>query len=209
MAEFDEVSQQIAAQESVKDFVNTIDDGKVHTKNAFVLTTSARKSILKWCDSTIPHLNELINNGGCKSKVHRNRLESSLDNGVHKMLTTRNEISSSFPNFNSVEADIFMAQIRIAADFEKKTDEFKDNQREFFENLENKLQILGDDIRNLKMQLKLEVQAINDLKVQTELAEDYLSFDEDPALHEQLHHYIIKTAKRLINECNDYRNEHE
>lgn len=81
MADFNGVSQQIAAHDFVKDYVNSIDDGKLQTKNAFDKFTSGTKSVLKWCDFTIPHLDELIEDDG-ESQAQRNLLAATLTDGL-------------------------------------------------------------------------------------------------------------------------------
>lgn len=209
MADFDEVSQEIATQDSVKDFVNRIGDGKVQTKKAFGIYILAIKSILKWCDTSKPLLAQMINHDGCKSQAQRSALTTALNDGIEKMTTTRNEIGNSIPNFNYVIGDIDNVEIRIAADFDNKTIAFKEEHREFYEHLDDKVQHLSDDISDLKFQLKFEVRIIDILRVQTELAEDYLSFDDDPKLHDDFHDIILEYIENLSAECNRYHKRHE
>lgn len=207
---FDEVTRQIATQDSVKHFVNRIDHGKVLTKNALDTYTSATKMILKWCDSTTPALNQVINgNDDNKSISQLILLAPILKDGVQQMQTSQQEIIRSILNFNHVIGVIDRVLFRIAADFNKKTDEIKEKNRQFFENLENKIQYLDTDIDDLKLHLKLEVKTINSLEIQAAVTKGFLVFDEYPQLYDELRDDVLKSAERLNAECNGYRKRHE
>lgn len=212
MTDFDDVSQQIATQDifGIQNLVNRIVHGKVHTKNVLVEYTSVTKTILEWCGSTTPLLNELINgNNDSKSHALKLRLTTSLSDGIHKMQTSQNKITDSISSFNNISGDVVTVQIHIASEFNNKTVEFQSENRKLYENLENTVKNLYADIDNVKTQLRFEVSNIADLKVHTELTKDYLYIGENPAIEGDFHDEIIESAKRLSAECNRYHNSHE
>lgn len=206
MASFDEVLQQFATQDSIKDVANQIDESKANTKTAFDLYTSAIKSILEWCGSTTPQLDQLINNEG-KSEAQRNALETNLEDGLQKMEASQNEIAEGMHTINYAIGHTVPYQ--IAADFDNKTTEFKEEHREFYENLKTKIQNLNNDVSNLKTQFEIEIQIIGNLKIVSESIEGYLGLGNYLDHDDILRDIALKSINKLSVNCSRYRKRHE
>lgn len=161
--------------------------------------TTATKSILEWCDSTAPLLN------GDKHQAEKNLLTSKLNDAIQKISTAREEISYNNLNLNRVAGSIVDVIVSIAADFDKKTIEFQKENRELYENLENKVQHLNSGLDELKAQLKNEIVNIVDLRIQIENVKEYLSLDDIPELRDE----IRNAVEKLNSDCISYRKTHE
>lgn len=195
MTDFDELRQDIATHDFLRDLVNLIDNGKVLIHNAIEISTSATKNILDWCDSTTPFLNQLINNNdGSKSQVRESLSAPTLNDSSQ-------EIRKIISNLDNLVADIVSALVRIAADFESKTNDFRDANRESYENLEIKFQNLKTDIFDLKLQLRYEAHNIYDLQIQSGNAKDVLDLEKRPEFYEDI-------LESMIVECNRYHKRH-
>lgn len=209
---FDDVSQQIATQDifGIDHLVNGIVHGKVHTKNVLATYSTATNSILNWCDSTTSLLNQLINgNNDSKSHDLKLRLTTILSDGVYKTHASQEKIIESISSFNNVIGEVVTVQIHIASAFGNKTIEFKKENRELYENLENKVKNLYTDIDDLKSQLRVDLINITDLKVRIELTKDYLAIGINPEIQGDFYDEIIESAKKLNSECSRYGKRHE
>lgn len=193
MTDFDELRQEIATQDSFKDLVSLIDDGKRHIQNAFDITASAARDTLKWCDSTTPLLKRLINkNDGSKAQAQQNLLtfgKSSRDN-IREIYRRESDLSE-------LVSDIRKALDRLAADFDRKTNEFKEANREFYKKLEKRFQNLKADISDLKSKLKVDTYSIDDLQICVDKTKGVLDLQVHPDLLES-----------IIGECNRYHKIH-
>lgn len=158
---------------------------------------------MEWCDSTTPLLSQLINTfDDSKSQAV---LLKTLDDGYQKMATARAEIGNNFLNLNRVDGAIDGTLVLIAADFDHRTVEFQNENREFYENFKYKVKHLDNGVSNFKLQLKFELRDITDMRVHTELVKEYLSFVDIPELRDA----ILKSAEGLHAECASYRKKHQ
>lgn len=192
--------QEIAKQDFPKDLVQRIDESKVYTKNVIDRNTKSTKSILEWCDSTAPLLNQLIsgNDGSTKSA-----LATKLNEGIQKTSTMREEISYNNLNLNRISGTIVSVVVEIAADFDNKTIEFQKENHKLYEHLENKVQNLHSGLDELKSQMRTEVGNILDLRVHIENVKEYLNIDV-PELRDD----IRNSAEELNAKCVHYHEIH-
>lgn len=197
MFDIDEVKQLIATQDSLKDFVSGLDDSKVRIKNAFDVYIPATKRILKWCESTLPLLNQIINDDG-PSRAQKNLLVNTLDSGIKKTWAAHEEFQNITLHFDNV-IEVFDNLQPLVTE----NSEFSTFQK-------NKVQNLHTDIANLKLQFEFEFEISGALEYQMQDTSIYLAltnniFNKYPNLHEAIHESI----KKLIPVCNGYRKRHE
>lgn len=195
--DIDEVKELIATQISSKDIGNGLDDNKARIKHAFDVYIPATKRILKWCESTLPLLHQIIDDDG-PSRAQKNLLIGTLDNGIKRTMASNEEFQNITLSFDNVIEvfDKLMGQIvenRNVSDFQK-----------------TKIQNLYNDIVNLKLQFEFEVQIGAAMEYQMQDTSIYLAlsnnlFNKYPNIHENIHESI----KRLIAVCNSYRKRHE
>lgn len=195
--DIDEVKQLISTQDALKDFVDGLDDSKVRIKNAFDGYIPATKRILKWCESTLPLLNQIINDDG-PSRAQKNLLVNTLEIGIQRTWAAHEEFQNITSNFDNVVEVFDHLLPRIAENSEISTFQ------------KNKVQNLNADIVNFKLQLEFEVQISGALEYQMQDTSIYLAltnnlFNKYPNLHENIHESINK----LIPVCNIYRKRHE
>lgn len=192
MADFDEVKQQIAAQDSLKDFVNGLDDGKAQSKNTFDTYVSATKSILNWCNSATPLFDKLISekDDGVPSQKEKKLLVTTLNDGKKLTWESLEKIRNSLPNLNNAIGAIVALLTQVAEN----------------ESLKTKVQNLDTDITNLKSQLKYEVQIMSSLELQMQETDVFITVMN---VYPEIYGKILASVERLLARCNYYRQRHE
>lgn len=202
MTDFDEVIQEIATQDFLKDLVNRIDNGKDRIQNVFDICSGVTKSIVEWCDLTTPYLYEFINdNDYLKSQAQKVLSATTLNGGTQKIQAIKQEVHNGISNLDNVVKDIASVLVRIATDFGSKTNEFKEANGEFYKNLEIKFQNLEVDTKDLRSKLEFEIQDINDLQIHTEETKDVLALEVYPEFYDEI-------IKSVMGDCRKYYTKH-
>lgn len=183
-----------------------INNGKIRLEYALGIYNSTTKNVLQWCDSTTPILRQVINGSDAeKSQPLESLLASTLNDGVQIMSTARTVISFNNFNFRTVIRDIGNVLIRITADLDGKTVNFKEENRELYENLKNKIRILNNNVNNFKSQLRFEIVSIDDIRAQIGFLHTILALNVQSELRDE----ITSSIEKLIAECNGYHKRHE
>lgn len=76
--------------------------------------------------------------------------------------------------------------------------------RRFYDNLRVKIEQAFHNIEDTKKTLKMEIQHISDLKIQTEQTESFVNLDDVSDLRD----IVIDSAQGLIAKCMEYRKRH-
>lgn len=202
MTDFDEVIQEISTQDFLKDLANRINNGKEQIQNVFDIYSRVTKSIVDWCGSIRPLLQEFINgDDNLKSQAQKVLSETALNGSIHKIQALQQEVHNGITNLDNVIKDIVSVLSRISTDFDSKTNEFKEANREIYKNLEIKFQNLELNIKDLRTKLEFEIQDIYDLQIHTEGTKDVLASEVYPEFHDDI-------VESLKGDCRKYYTKH-
>lgn len=205
LSDFDGVSQAVPAQNFPKDLENSIDNGKINAKNILNRYTVTMKSVMEWCDLATPLLNQFINsNGNSKSQAQKSLSNPTLFKGFFRMTEAWTEMDYEKLKLSRL-SETYLLLNSTATDFYNETIKFKEENRELFENLENKIKHLNTDIEKFKLHLKFEMLDIDDFKLKIVNTRKYLKHVDIPELHAD----IRESVERLIAKCADFRKKHE
>lgn len=201
MTDFDDVTQQIALQNSIEHFANSFDDGKVQLKRAFDLYIPAVTNVLEWCYEMTPLLNQLIN----ANDDNKPQVAARLDDGMQKLQASQQALSSSISKFNPAIGSTGTLLYQIVAQLKNKTSEITRETRQIYRSLESKVKSLNADVTHFKSRFRDDGQSIADMRMQTENTQTFLSLNE----HADFLDDIRKNVKKLITQCKRFCKKHE
>lgn len=210
---------EIAEQASAKPFLNLTyyvshtNETKLYMEKAFELYAHVTASILDWCGAAMPLLqayHHMIDDDDYdKSRAQSNDLIKLLTDGIAQIHASQMELSESRVEFNNFMGNIVELQLRIIKNFNNKTADFRETNREFYEELENKLKNLESHISDIKREVKSEIQVITDLKVQISKTKSLIALDAHPDLRNAFHTRLIQFTSNSIMRCEAYQRLHK
>lgn len=166
-----------------------------HLMNGMDAHFNAVQSIREWCGlakSVLTAYNQQLNKAE-SSAAQKTLLVRVLGNEIDKMNRAEVQLTTISTNFHQAAGKLTTLQNRL----KNKSDADSKSMKRFAESLGHKLNKAHTDIDETKTKLQDKIRTIENLKVQIEKTESYVSAAE-------LRNIAVQSVQNLIADCNEY-----
>lgn len=214
LADIDEVSQLISFHPNLhfEQYIKDIDETKSEINEGYDEFTTVTTSIVGWCRSSIPLLDKYLSSVTEKqAKLYKlnDILESVLNEGLQRIKTAQLVLGENKLEFNDLYGNIIELELRINENFNSHDNDFREQNRAFYQDLDEKVKALENHINDVKYQAKDELQVITDIKVQIKKTKGLVDLDKMPELRSSFEKQLIQFVKNTITTCKNYQLRHE